>query len=247
MQFFRSLIAVLAAAIPTTGMPACAVQSGPGTTALVELYTSEGCSSCPPADMQLGELHPDAQVVPLALHVGYWDSLGWRDPYAQDTFARRQNWLVQLAGRRTVYTPQFFVGGDEVRASAMADEVRKRNGQPAQARIRLHARAAGGDALAIDATARSNMDGAALYVAVAENGLGTQVRAGENEGRRLGHEHVVRIWLGPFELHDGRVELRRNLPLAADWQRARLEVIAFVQDQRGGRVLQAVGAGQCGS
>ena len=241
----RSLMAALVAGLPAAGMADCAVQSGPGTAALVELYTSEGCSSCPPADRQLGQLRQDAKLVPLALHVGYWDGLGWKDPFAQDEFAQRQRWLVRVADRRTVYTPQFFVNGTDVRPSAVADEVRRLNTQPAQASIRLQAKAEGGDALAIDATARSAIDGAVLYLAVAENGLSTEVRAGENSGRRLGHEHVVRAWIGPLKLKGGSVELRRSVPLAKAWQRARLEVSAFVQDPRTGHVLQAVGAGQC--
>jgi hypothetical protein len=241
----RSLLAILASGIPTAGMADCAVQSGPGTAALVELYTSEGCSSCPLADRQLGQLRQDAKLVPLALHVGYWDALGWPDPYARDDFARRQSWLVQLAGRRTVYTPQFFVGGNEARPAAVADEVRRLNGQPAQADIRLQAQTMGGDVLSISATASSAIDGAALYVAVAENGLSTQVRAGENAGRKLGHEHVVRAWIGPLKLQGGSVEFRRSVPLDRTWQRGRLEVSAFVQDPHDGRVLQAVGAGQC--
>ncbi len=243
--FVRGLMAFLATGLPTTGTADCTVQSGPGTMALVELYTSEGCSSCPPADRQLGQMRQNLKLVPLALHVGYWDNLGWKDAFAQDEFARRQSWLVRIAGRRTVYTPQFFVNGTDVRPSAVADEARRLNDQPAQAGIRLQAHAAGGDALAIDATARSAIDGAALYVAVAENGLSTQVRAGENGGRRLNHEHVVRAWIGPIKLQDGSVELRRSVPLAKDWRRDRLEVSAFVQDQHDGRVLQAVGANRC--
>ena len=245
MPFVRTLIAALIAGIPAAGMAACEAQSGPNTAALVELYTSEGCSSCPPADRQLGQLRQDTTVVPLALHVGYWDELGWQDPYAQDDFARRQSWLVQLGGRRTLYTPQFFVGGTEVRPKAVADAVRKLNAQPSLASIHLQAQAQGGDLIVISARAQSAIDGAALYVVVAENGLSSQVRAGENGGRRLSHDHVVRAWIGPLSLPDGRIALQRSVPLAKTWQRARLEVSAFVQDQHTGRVLQAIGASQC--
>jgi hypothetical protein len=249
MSFVRTFFAVLntalMAVLPTAGMADCTGQSGPGTTALVELYTSEGCSSCPPADRQLGRLRQTASVVPLALHVGYWDELGWRDAFAQDVFARRQGWLVQLGGRRSVYTPQFFVGGSDVRPGGVADAVRRLNAQPAEAKIRLQARPEGRDAVAIRVSASSADEGAALYVALAENSLSTQVRAGENSGRRLGHEHVVRTWTGPVPLHGGSVELRRDVHLDKAWNRARLEVSAFVQDQRDGRVLQALGTGQC--
>jgi len=245
MPYGQTLIAALVAGLPSVGLAACDVQSGPGTAALVELYTSEGCSSCPPADRQLGQLRQDATLVPLALHVGYWDDLGWRDPYAQDGFAKRQSALVELGGARAVYTPQFFVGGTAVRPTAVADRVRQLNGQAPEARIHLQAHVEGGDRLAISATAESAIAHAALYLAVAENGLSSQVRDGENRGRRLSHDHVVRTWIGPLALHGGSVALERSIPLAPTWQLDQLEISTFVQDQNSGRVLQAVGASQC--
>src|SRR5260221_6253514 len=117
---FCSLIAASAAALPGTGMGGCDVRSGPKTAALVELYTSEGCSSCPPADQQLRRLRQEldsaAAAVPLALHVGYWDYIGWKDPYAQTAFAERQGWLGRVNQHRTVYTPPFFLQRSEVRS-----------------------------------------------------------------------------------------------------------------------------------
>jgi hypothetical protein len=239
------LIAALAAGLPSLSIAACEAQSGPATTALVELYTSEGCSSCPPADRELAELSLGRSVVPLALHVGYWDDLGWQDPFAKDVFARRQDWLVGLGGGRTVYTPQFFVGGTDARPSAVSERIRAINAQPPQASIVLNAHTEGSDILVINASARSAVDDAALYLVVAENGLSSQVRSGENGGRRLRHDHVVRAWVGPLRLRGGSLALKRRIPLDESWQRARLEVGAFVQDQQTGRVLQAVGAGRC--
>jgi hypothetical protein len=102
----------------------------------------------------------------------------------------------------------------------------------------------GGVAAACEAQSGANR--AAHYVAVAENGLHSQIRAGENGGRRLSHDHVVRFWIGPLSLHGGSIELERSVLLAETWQRARLEVSAFVQEQARGRVLQAVGVRPCG-
>jgi hypothetical protein len=245
MPFIRILIASLLAGLPVAGMAACVAQSGEGVTALVELYTSEGCSSCPPADRQLAQLRPGKRLVPLALHVDYWDDLGWHDPYAQEAFDRRQAWLVQVGGGRTVYTPQFFVGGEDVRPATLDGRVRELNAHPARASLRLKARVQDSDTLSVSASAQSSVDGAELYLAVAENGLSSQVGAGENGGRRLSHDHLARAWVGPWSLQEGSLELRRNVPLAKTWQRARLEVIAFVQDRHTGRVLQAVGTGRC--
>ena len=95
--------------------PACSAYSGPHTTALVELYTSEGCDSCPAADLWLSSLfaqgfRPD-QVVPLALHVDYWDYMGWKDPFAKGEFSIRQRKLAQMKRPVTVYTPQVLVQG----------------------------------------------------------------------------------------------------------------------------------------
>ena len=93
----------------------CVAQSGPGTTALVELYTSEGCSSCPPADRwlaSLGKRHAPTALVPLALHVDYWDYIGWKDPYAKREFSLRQRKLSQLQRMALVYTPQVVVNAE---------------------------------------------------------------------------------------------------------------------------------------
>src|SRR3990170_499529 len=137
------LVTASSAALPPTAFAACDARSGPNTAALVELYTSEGCSSCPPADRQLSRLRqaldPAAEVVPLALHVGYWDYIGWKDPYAQAAFGERPSWLVRANRQQTVYTPQFFVGGAELRAwrGGLKDKVRQVNARPAEAAIHL--------------------------------------------------------------------------------------------------------------
>ena len=248
-----SLVAASSVALPAAGFAACDAGSGPKTAALVELYTSEGCSSCPPADRQLSRLRqaldPAAEVVPLALHVGYWDYIGWKDAFAQGAFGDRQSWLVHANQQKTVYTPQFFVGGTELRSwqGAMRDKVRQLNMLPAAAAIRVQAdlTASGALALRAHATAPAGADPAALYLALAESGLATKVTRGENGGVTLAHDHVVREWIGPIRLAGGSAQAQREIALPAAWNRARLEVIAFVQDERSGRVLQALSAQHC--
>jgi hypothetical protein len=242
-----------ASALPAPGFAGCQARSGPNTAALVELYTSEGCSSCPPADRLLSRLpralDPAAQVVPLALHVGYWDYIGWTDPYAQAGFADRQSALVRANKRKVVYTPQFFVGGVETgfRQGTLRDEVRRLNAAPAAAAIELQAELSPAGVLAIDAQARARttVDPVALYVAVAESGLVSKVTRGENGGATLAHDHVVREWIGPVPLDGDTARLRREIALPPAWNRGRLEVAAFVQNLRTGAVLQAVGARGC--
>jgi len=248
-------LACISVVVPAAGSAACTAQSGPATAALVELYTSEGCSSCPPADAQLRHLRsaidPAASVVPVALHVDYWDSIGWKDPYAKPAFSERQRWLVRVHRNTTVYTPHFFVSGTELGEwrSGLRDDVRQLNARPAAADIKLSAGLSNnGDRLQVhaDAAARSPSAGAALYLAVAENGLISKVTRGENSGATLAHDHVVREWIGPLPLSDGKASLRRDVPLPAAWNRSQLEVVAFVEDERTGNVLQAVAAQQCG-
>lgn len=249
----RMFVAASSAALPLAAFGACDAHSGAKTAALVELYTSEGCSSCPPADKQLSRLRqslePAAEVVPLALHVGYWDYIGWKDPYAQDGFAERQNWLVRVNRQKTVYTPQFFVGGSELRSwrGRLRDEVRQLNARPAAAAIHVSGSVAPNGALALqaEATTRDAAVPATLYLALAESGLVSNVTRGENGGVMLAHDHVVRVWVGPVRLNAGAARVERQIALPAAWSRARLEVVTFVQDERTGGVLQALSAQQC--
>jgi hypothetical protein len=188
-------------------------------------------------------------VVPLALHVGYWDYIGWKDPYAQGAFADRQSWLARLNRQKSVYTPQFFVGGVEPRASrvTLRDEVRRLNATTAVAAIRMQASLAPHSALSLsaEATSRAGADPAALYLALAESGLVSKVMRGENGGATLSHDHVVREWIGPIRLSGGTALVRREIALPPVWNRMRLEIVAFVQNERTGSVLQAVSARPC--
>ncbi|HQR10934.1 MAG TPA: DUF1223 domain-containing protein [Casimicrobiaceae bacterium] len=244
--------AATALAMPTLTFAACEAKSGPATAALVELYTSEGCSSCPPADRRLSQLRQSlgakAEAVPLSLHVGYWDYIGWHDPFAQQAFEQRQRRLVALNHRQTVYTPHFFVGGTEIglQRSALGDEVWRLNARPADAAIHVAAGPTGSGALAVDADATTIGRGtqASLYLAVTESGLVSKVARGENGGATLKHDHVVRAWVGPIPLSKGAVRAQREIALDPTWNRAQLDLVAFVEDDRTGAVLQAVNAGR---
>ena len=247
-----AMVAAASTWLASPVLAACEIASGQHTAALVELYTSEGCSSCPPADRQLRRLRealdPDAEAVPLALHVGYWDYIGWKDPFAQPGFAERQEWLVRANGQRTLYTPQFFVAGAELRArhATLREEVRRVNGIAATAKVVARGRFFSGDSLALSAhaSAPSNEATLALYVALTESALVSRVASGENAGVTLEHDSVVREWIGPVRLGADGAHLQRDIRLPAPWQRSHLELVAFVQDERTGRVLQAVG-GRC--
>ena len=248
-----TLLAAYTAVLAIPVFAGCEAQSGPRTAALVELYTSEGCSSCPPADRQLSRLRqvldPAAIVVPLSLHVDYWDYIGWKDPYAQSGFAKRQAWLAHFKAYGVVYTPHFFVSGTELRSwpADFREEVQRLNAQPAEAQIRINASLGANDTLTLtaDATTHAAGDRAELYLAVTENGLVSKVTRGENGGVTLAHDHVVRVWIGPIALDRGEARVQREITLPVSWNRPQLEVVGFVEDTRSGRVLQAVGAQQC--
>jgi hypothetical protein len=235
------LCATLARAAPTKR----AATSGDTAAALVELYTSEGCSSCPPADRWLSDAAPRlGRAVPLALHVDYWDSIGWPDAFAKAAFGERQERTAKRTGA-DVYTPALVVNGRVVadRASAL-EAVRRAQATKPRASITVETELAGG---ALDVHARALVPAAAdrahaaLYVVVFESGLDVAVRSGENRGRTLHHDFVAREWLGPFPVGaDGAAELRRAIALPRGARPEALGVAAFVEDRASGDVLQAL-------
>jgi hypothetical protein len=221
---------------------ACQVTSPANAQALVELYTSQGCSSCPPADRWLSQIDPrPTGIVPLALHVGYWDYIGWKDPYARRDFNARQKWLAELNRNHTVYTPGVFLQSRETPrwhdGASFNAAVRAINAKPARAKIELAVDSSTTDKLQIRANTAlagdSRSADARLFVAVTESGLDTHVKAGENRGATLHNDHVTRDWSGPLALGTQSVTL--SAPVSS--QRA---VVAFVQDVGSGEVLQAV-------
>ena len=230
----------------------CTAQSGPGTAALVELYTSEGCSSCPPADRWLSTLSsaPSSGVVPLALHVDYWDYIGWKDPYARREFSLRQRKFTQLQRMAFVYTPQVMLQGRDFRGwgSRAFDEALARiNAQPARANLKLAILGADANSLEVEAAAELVQASAKadLYLAAYQSRLESRVNAGENRGRVLSHDYVVLQWEGPFALPASRLVERRKLALLPGAAPAHSGVAAFVQDRRTGEVLQALLRSSC--
>ena len=237
----------------------CERSSPSHTVALIELYTSEGCSSCPPADRWLSTLSSrfgPGQLIPLSLHVDYWDYIGWRDSFAQSQFSERQRRLAGIAGSSTIYTPEVFAGMRELRAWRDAAVFERRlkeiNDKPAGANIRLAMHAADGPSLnaevhfALPPARRADSELQGVLV-LYEDKLVSDVRRGENRGVTLAHDHVVRYWSAPFPLsaEAGAQVLRQPLKLAENWNRSKLGLVAFVQNMRTGEVLQAVSLPAC--
>jgi hypothetical protein len=238
----HALALALSAVAPSVDA-ACSASSPDHAVALVELYTSQGCSSCPPADRWLSRLAkevPNDRAVPLALHVGYWDYIGWKDPFARREFNARQSRLAAANGSRSVYTPGVFVQGREMRWSQPAtfdSELRPVNRRAAAARIVLDQVAVQGHQIEFraqaDATHAASKN-AQLYVALVQNGLSTAVAAGENRGETLVNDRVARAWAGPLPLGTRKLSLEAPATAAA----AELALVAFVEDSSG--VLQAL-------
>jgi hypothetical protein len=166
--------------------PACEVRSGEHLTPVIELYTSEGCSSCPPADQWLSTLK-GKPVVAQAFHVGYWDYIGWVDRFATAANTSRQRELAAINGLRGIYTPQLVRNGQDWRdyASALAGNT------PARASISLR-RSDATDSFEARVTPASDVGSWSAYWTVTEHGHSSRVKAGENVGATLQHDFVVR-------------------------------------------------------
>lgn len=258
MEFFlgcRTMLALmLFMASPLVNAAQCEASSGPQRVALLELYTSEGCSSCPPADRWLSSvagqgLGPD-RVIPLALHVDYWDYIGWPDRFARPVFSVRHREQVKAAGGRVVYTPQVMLNGQDVRdwrGNAWSRSVGEFNRLPAGADITLKMTSVKNNQIELQASAKTKTPNRGLlYVAVFQNGLSSDVRAGENRGVRLQHDYVVREWYGPIDLSTTSA-WQQSIVVKQDWNMQRMGVAAFVQGSSNGDILQALQLPFCSS
>ena len=250
------IFAAAAAALwPALGDAECRAVSPPHTVALIELYTSEGCDSCPPADRWFSSLNlgaADGRAIGIAFHVDYWDRLGWRDRFGSAAYTARQ--YEQMTRRRAafVYTPQVLLQGGEFggwrNGSGPGAALASINARPSRATIELAAASVARNTEAVDVHVSvpqgSDRAHAALAVAVIQDGLASDVKAGENAGKRLVHDHVVRAWsegtpIGPSG------ELRRHFDLELPAEQGPVQVVAFVEDTATGEVLQATALRAC--
>jgi hypothetical protein len=246
------IISVLALMLTTpAAATSCSAESGKSRVALLELYTSEGCDSCPPTDQWLSALpqrgYTPQRVLALAFHVDYWNYLGWKDPYAQAQFSARQNEASRRNQARVVYTPQLLLDGADYRRSLLGDDIGQRISKTPVPAAQISMSVNTGDAqprLRARITTAANT--AQAYAVIYENNLGTEVTAGENRGKRLRHDFVVRELYGPFAV-------TAAMPLAIDqvmrrdrgWKTTDLHIAVFVQDSASGASLQALDLAWC--
>lgn len=188
MRFILSLALAVCAALPSLA------QTRTGQPVLVELFTSQGCASCPPADAFLHQLAARDDVIALALHVDYWDYIGWKDVFADPANGRRQRAYADVAGRDMVYTPQIIVNGtDHVVGSRVMDVndlIRRHHAQPGHVALSLSRQ---GDELSVEATATGTLP-EPLVVSLARLAPDETVSIthGENAGRKINYANIVR-------------------------------------------------------
>lgn len=228
---------------------------------IVELFTSEGCSSCPPADRVLAQLAQEqsvdgAEVIALSEHVDYWNYIGWADPFSQASFSARQEAYAGVFRREQVYTPQMVVDGQaEFNGSnaARAREAIARLSQAAKAEVRIALVAA---PAAKSVTEENSLrlkvevsqppavtagDVAEVLLAVTENNLASNVVRGENAGHRLAHVSVVRELraLGRIDPAAQAFTGETAVLIPAEWKRADLRAVVLVQERAHRRILGA--------
>jgi hypothetical protein len=222
---------------------------------IVELFTSEGCSSCPPADEVLARLEreqpaPGAEIIALGEHVDYWNYIGWSDPFSSPASSERQGAYAEAFGQDGVYTPQMvvdgraeFVGSDWNKAvDAITNAARA---PKADVQITLIRKTAGAVSLQARAGALPTVtddDTVDLLLAVTESDLSSNVSRGENAGRRLSHRTVVRHFglIGSAEAKQGAsFSAESTVTLAKGWKPENLRAVAFLQERKSRRVIGA--------
>jgi len=232
-------------------------QTAPSTPIVVELFTSEGCSDCPPADTLLEKLDATqpvagAEIIALGEHVDYWDRLGWKDRFSSAAVTGRQQGYQARFGTESIYTPQMVVDGRAEFVGSDASAARKaieRSLKAPHGAIALDAVNVGAEfdrpirirVSATDLPTISPGDHADIVLLITESGLKTDVKRGENHGRTLSHAPVVRYLATIGQIADGAIigSARADFAIAADWQRDHLTVVSFVQEVRSRTILAA--------
>jgi hypothetical protein len=233
----------------------CSAKSGAATVPLLELYTSEGCSSCPPADKWISNIKTD-KVTPLAFHVDYWNYIGWKDKYSKAEYSDRQRKIAAFGGAGFVYTPQFvmngrdFKGWDNTRLNQSVTATQK---LASRANLSLDAVQENGKItlkttaqLTNPADVHNKIKDTDVFIAIYENKLVSQVKAGENSGRELKHDYVVREFFGAYQINNQN-ELSKNFTLSPEWAKRDAGAVVFVQNSQTGEILQSLALKFCAS
>jgi len=205
---------------------------------VVELYTSQGCSSCPPADALLADLAKRPDVIALALHVDYWDYIGWKDEFADPAFTKRQKAYAQAAGHRTIYTPQMIVGGRDHLVGAkpmkLADLISAHMKRPEAAKLQI-ARDGGKLSVIAERNGSERLPNNMVLQIVRFDPLRhVDIRRGENAGRTIAYANIVKSWT-PVGKWDGAAPMQMSVDLGSD----RSPVAVILQAAGNGPIVAA--------
>jgi hypothetical protein len=219
---------------------------------VVELFTAEGCSSCPPADALLAKLQAEqpiagTEVIALEEHVDYWNSGGWEDPFSSYATTLRQREYAVALGNNNPYTPQMVVDGREQFVGSREEQALKVIEQAANGRkVEVSITPSGHEKFLVNVGAIGNLgsnrgETPEIWMAVTETGLHSNVRAGENSGQDLHHAAVVRkLWkIGAVKDTGGAFSGEETVKVDRTWRRENLRVVAFVQEKKSKRILGA--------
>lgn len=249
---WRALAPMLLACAGAQAAEACSAKSGANVLPLVELYTAEGCNDCPPADRWLSKFAretPPARAAMLAFHVDYWDAQGWPDRFGSALNTQRQELRVRLAGKQVTYTPQVMVGSNVMvkwnRAANVESALDAARARPAPLDLAMRIAGDDGNALEVDVQAQSRPGGSAagptlVWLALYQDGLSTDVGAGENKGATLHHDHVVRALAGPWQMEGKPLSSQARIQLPAQAARGQLGLVLFAESGKTGEGLQAL-------
>ena len=231
-------------ALPAFAAEKLTVVSSPQQTAVVELYTSEGCSSCPPADQWFEALidvpKEELDVLALAFHVDYWDYIGWKDRFGSPKHTSRQRQLGANNNQASIYTPEFFVDGAEARGTRnVIEKIRISNNKTAVLQLKLSV-SKEGETLRLELQAASEDTLPEILHSrflVYESQLSSDVTRGENSGETLSHQQVVRYMSPALRLEDNS---RHEINIDPDWQLANIGIAAMITSPGNETYLQAV-------
>ncbi len=234
----------------------CSAKSGAQTVPWLELYTSEGCSSCPPADKWMSNIKA-GNITPLAFHVDYWDYIGWKDKYSKAEYSNRQRKIAAFVGAGFVYTPQFVMNGRYFKGwdnSRLNQSIEANQKLASRVNLSLDAVQENGkitlqtSAQAVKLADTKNAD---VFVVLYENKLVSKVNAGENSGRELKHDYVVREFFSAYPINNQN-EFTKNFTLNPEWAKRgykfeNMGTVMFVQNSQTGEVLQSKALKFCDS
>lgn len=213
----------------------------------MELFTSEGCSSCPPADRLLATLERthanSADVIALEEHVDYWDHLGWRDPFSSPEFTARQQRYTELLRVPSPYTPQMVIDGHQECVGNDAGCVRAEIGRASQdpkIEVKLQVKERSNDKVLLSVQVAAARRPAEIVLAITETGLSSDVQHGENAGHNLAHAAVVRSLASIGKLKAGETfSAEPAIQIAREWNRENVRAVVFLAERGSDRVLGA--------